>query len=159
VPPEPKKQTHATYFIVLFLFFAAAVAVTAYAVVQWNTRAKERNVKNPVPPTAEALAAGSQIYQQHCQSCHGSKGDGKGEKAPELSTAPGDFTDAKKMSGLTDGEIFAEVTEGHHPMPAFADKLTEEQRWEVVDFVRAFAAKPSASRPAAAAQVAKSAQP
>lgn len=159
MPAEPQKRSQATFFIVLFLFFAAAVAVTAYAVVQWNIRAKERNLKNPVPATAGALAAGSQIYQQHCQSCHGAKGDGKGEKAPELSTAPGDFTDAKKMSGLTDGEMFWEVTEGHHPMPAFADKLTEQQRWQVVDYIRTFAAKPSASRPAATAQVTKSLQP
>lgn len=159
MPTSPKKQSHATFFIVMFVFFAAAVAVIAYAVVQWNTRAKERNLKNPFPPSAQAIATGSQVYQQHCQSCHGAKGDGKGEKAPELSTAPGDFTDARKMSGLTDGELFAEVTEGHHPMPAFADKLTIEERWDVVDYVRTFAAKPSASRGAAAAQVAKSVDP
>jgi mono/diheme cytochrome c family protein len=134
--------------IVLLVFFAAAIALMIYAVTQWNARAKARNVKNPVPITAEAIAAGKQIYQQHCQSCHGSNGDGKGEKAAELSTAPGDFTDAKKMSGLTDGEIFAEVTEGHHPMPAFADKLTEQERWEVVDYIRTFAEKSSAARPA-----------
>ncbi|HTW23682.1 MAG TPA: cytochrome c [Candidatus Baltobacteraceae bacterium] len=159
MPSEPKKQSNATFFIVISVFFAVAVGLTAYAVVQWNIRAKERNVKNPVPPSAEAIAEGSQIYQQHCQSCHGAKGDGKGEKAAELSTAPGDFTDARKMSGLTDGEIFAEVTKGHHPMPEFGDKLTVEERWDVVDYVRTFAAKPSSSRPAATVQVAKSLKP
>jgi mono/diheme cytochrome c family protein len=159
VPPEPKKASRATFVIVLLLFFGVAVALMGYAAVQWNARAKARNLKNPEPPAPEIIAAGKQIYAQHCQSCHGPKGDGKGEKAPELSIAPGDFTDARKMSGLTDGELFSEVTEGHHPMPAFADKLTEQERWEVVDYIRTFAARPSASHLAAAAQVAKSGQP
>lgn len=130
----------------LLLFFAAAIALTIYAVIQWNAQAKARNLKNPVPATAEAIAAGGQIYQQHCQSCHGAHGDGKGEKAAELSTAPGNFTDAKKMSGLKDGELFWEITEGRRPMPAFADKLTEQERWEAVDYIRTFASRSIAMR-------------
>jgi len=159
VPAEPKRQSHATFVIVLLLFFSVAIGLTVYAVIQWNVKARARNLKNPVPATAESLAAGNQIYQQHCQSCHGANGDGKGEKAPELSTAPGDFTDAKKMSGLKDGELFWEITEGRHPMPEFADKLTVQERWEVVDYIRTFAAKSAPSHPAATAQATKSVQP
>jgi mono/diheme cytochrome c family protein len=158
VQAESKKQNHATLVIVLLLFFAAAIALMVYALIQSNARARARNLKNPVPATTTALAAGSQVYQQHCQSCHGANGDGKGEKAAELSTAPGDFTDAKKMSGLTDGELYWEITEGRRPMPAFADKLSEQERWEVVDYIRTFAAR-SSSRPVAAAQGLKSTQP
>lgn len=156
---ESKKGNRATLVIVLLLFFGAVLALTGYAVIQWNAKAKVRNLKNPVPATAEAIAAGSQVYRQHCQSCHGPNGDGKGEKAPELSTAPGDFTDTKKMSGLTDGELFWEITEGRHPMPAFADKLSEQERWEAVDYIRTFANRSATSRPAAAAQGMKSTQP
>jgi len=143
--------------IVLLLFLGAAVALMGYAALQWNARAKERNLKNPEPADPQALAAGKEIYEQHCQSCHGSKGDGKGEKAPELSVAPGDFTDARKMSGLTDGELYSEITEGHHPMPEFADKLTVQERWEVVDYIRTFAAKGPTAQ--ASAQAAGSGQP
>ncbi|MFY9690984.1 MAG: cytochrome c [Candidatus Acidiferrales bacterium] len=159
MPVKPEKGSHLTFVIVLLLFFAAAISLMIYAVMQWNARAKARNLKNPVPATAQAVAAGSQIYRQHCQSCHGVNGDGKGEKAAELSTAPGDFTDAKKMSGLTDGELYWEITEGRHPMPAFADKLTEQERWEVVDYIRTFAEKTARSSPAAAAQGTNHTQP
>jgi mono/diheme cytochrome c family protein len=159
VPSAQKKPGHLTFVVVLLLFFAAAISLMIYAVMQWNARAKARNLKNPVPATIASIAAGHQIYQQHCQSCHGANGDGKGEKAAELSTAPGDFTDAKKMSGLTDGELYWEITEGRHPMPAFADKLTEQERWEAVDYIRTFAAKSAGSSPAAAAQGKNSAQP
>lgn len=159
MPTEaPKKGNCATLVIVLVLFFGAATAIMVYAAIQWNSQAKARNLQNPVPTTPAAIAAGSQIYQKHCQSCHGAHGDGKGEKAPELSTAPGDFTDAAKMSGLKDGELYWEITRGRHPMPAFEKKLTEQERWEAVDYIRTFAAKSSASPPAAA-QGMQSAQP
>jgi mono/diheme cytochrome c family protein len=149
VPAESKKPSYATFVIVLLLFLGAGIALMVYAVIQWNARARARNLKNPVAATPAALAAGNQIYQRHCQSCHGANGDGKGEKAAELSTAPGDFTNAGKMSGLTDGELYWEITEGRRPMPAFRDKLSEQERWEVVDYIRRFAARSTASRPAA----------
>jgi mono/diheme cytochrome c family protein len=146
VPAEaPKKGNCATLVIVLVIFFGAAVAIMLYAAIQWNNQAKARNLLNPVPATPAALAAGNQIKPQNCQSCHGAKGDGKGEKAPELSTAPGDFTDAAKMSGLKDGELYWEITKGRHPMPAFEKKLTEEERWEAVDYIRTFASRPTST--------------
>jgi len=105
--------------------------------------ARAKKLKNPIAPVPAALADGKQIYQQHCENCHGENGDGKGQKAPELSTAPTDFTDAQKMNGLTDGELFWQTTKGRQPMPAFEDKLNPDQRWEVVDFIRTFARKPA----------------
>ncbi len=108
--------------------------------------ARARKLKNPVPSTPESLAAGLLAYQQHCQRCHGAAGDGKGEKAAELAVAPGDFTDAKTMDRVTDGEIFWQISEGRLPMPAFKDKLGETERWELVDYIRTFSRKaPAAS--------------
>jgi mono/diheme cytochrome c family protein len=95
-------------------------------------------MKNPIPATAVALAAGKQSYIEHCQKCHGEKGNGQGEKAAELSVDPSDFTNPRKMGELADGQIFQEITEGDLPMPAFADKLTEEERWQLVDYIRTF---------------------
>jgi mono/diheme cytochrome c family protein len=124
----------------LFVVVIVGVAALLYAVTGWSTRAAARKLKNPVPPSAEVIAAGMQTYRQHCQKCHGENGNGKGEKAAELSVAPGDFTDVGKMRDLTDGELFWEITKGRRPMPAFADKLSDQERWQVVDFIRTFAA-------------------
>jgi mono/diheme cytochrome c family protein len=95
---------------------------------------------NPVPATSAALAAGKQLYVEHCQKCHGGKGNGQGDEAGELSIAPSDFTNAKEMSELADGQLFEEITKGDMPMPAFEDKLNEQQRWQVIDYIRTFAA-------------------
>jgi mono/diheme cytochrome c family protein len=123
-----------------------------FSVRHWGAMAKARKLKNPVPATDEAIAAGRQLYVKHCQKCHGEHGDGKGEKAPELSVAPGDFTDAQKMRTLTDGELYWQITYGRRPMPAFADKVGEEGRWQLVDYIRIFAQKAPRSHMAAPAR-------
>jgi mono/diheme cytochrome c family protein len=53
---------------------------------------------------------------------------------------PSDLTDPGKMSKLTDGEIYYQITEGRKPMPSFRKRLTEDQRWQMVVFVRSLAA-------------------
>jgi len=103
-----------------------------------------------VAATPSALAEGKQAYAKHCENCHGENGDGKGQKAPELSTAPTDFTKASQMDSRTDGEFFYRITKGRRPMPAFEEKLNETERWEVVDYIRTFERKPAASSSATA---------
>lgn len=108
--------------------------------------AKARKLKNPFPANSERLAVGKDVYTNHCQKCHGVNGDGKGEKAAELSVAPGDFQDESKMNSQTDGELYWQVTKGRRPMPAFGGKLSDQQRWEVVDYIRMFAGRASANK-------------
>lgn len=134
--------------ILLFLILCAICVALIFAAKNWMELAKARRLKNPVAATPAALADGKQIYAKHCENCHGESGDGKGEKAPELSTAPTDFTNAQKMQNAPDGELYWQTTKGRPPMPGFEDKLTEEQRWEVVDYIRTFAAKPATSQSA-----------
>ncbi len=123
------------------------MAVAIHTARTWRATAEARKLKNPVPATPEALAAGKQIYTEHCRRCHGDDGDGKGEKAAELSVAPGDFTNVGEMSRRTDGELFWQITRGRLPMPSFEDKLSDEQRWELVDYIRTFAPKTSNAQP------------
>jgi mono/diheme cytochrome c family protein len=39
----------------------------------------------------------------------------------------------------SDGAIFWKMSEGNTPMPAFQETFTEEQRWQVVHYVRTLA--------------------
>jgi mono/diheme cytochrome c family protein len=135
-----RKKDRRLMLAALFVILTVGVAALLHAVTGWSTRAAARKLRNPVPASTEVIAAGMQTYRQHCQKCHGENGDGKGAKAAELSVAPGDFTDVGKMRDLTDGELFWEITKGRRPMPAFADKLSDQERWQVVDFIRTFAA-------------------
>ncbi|MFZ3200097.1 MAG: cytochrome c [Candidatus Acidiferrales bacterium] len=134
----------------LFLVLVIAGGVGVYAAFHWTAVARARKLRNPVPATDSSIAAGMRIYGNRCSRCHGENGDGRGEKASELSVAPADFTDAQNMSRVTDGELYWEITKGRSPMPSFETRLTDVERWEAVDYIRTFAAK-SATAPGQAA--------
>jgi mono/diheme cytochrome c family protein len=148
-PGQPKRKLRPLGILALIAILAAGVLTAINASRNWSATAAAKRLKNPVPATADAIAAGKQSYGEHCRNCHGEKGDGRGEKAAELSVAPGDFTDAAAMRRRTDGELFWQVTRGRLPMPAFADKLSDEERWQLVDYIRTFAEKPRATASAA----------
>ncbi len=127
--------------VALFSVLGISLLLIVYLARNWSVMAKARKLQNPVPTTPEALAAGKESYREHCQSCHGENGDGKGDKAPELSVTPGDFTDGREMHHYADGELYWQITYGRRPMPAFASKLSEEKRWQLVDYIRTFASQ------------------
>jgi mono/diheme cytochrome c family protein len=141
-PQGPKNSPSRSTLIgvlVVFSMLAMAGATILYTLSGWSAPARARNLKNPFPSTPETLANAHHDYVSHCQSCHGSSGDGKGDRADKLSIAPADFRDAHALKLSTEGEMFWIITEGHKPMPAFRGTMTDEQRWHLVDFVRTFA--------------------
>jgi mono/diheme cytochrome c family protein len=144
---QPRRGLRPGAVAALILGLIAVFIALGYATVHWSAVARARKLKNPVPATPAVLADAKPLYQQHCQRCHGANGDGHGEKAPSLSVAPGDFTDASKMRRVSDGELYWQITYGRLPMPAFKDKIDEKGRWELVDYIRTFAEKnaPAAS--------------
>jgi mono/diheme cytochrome c family protein len=128
--------------IAIFTILGLCILLAAYSARNWSAMAKARKLQNPVPSTPAVLAAARETYRQHCQSCHGENGDGKGDKAAELSVAPGNFTDGREMHRFADGELYWLITHGRRPMPEFASKLSEEKRWQLVDYIRTFASSP-----------------
>ncbi|HLV93771.1 MAG TPA: cytochrome c [Candidatus Acidoferrales bacterium] len=138
--PPNKKRT--LIVVALSLIFVIALIVAFDSLTGWSAPSSARKMKNPVPATESAIDDGMFNYSKHCKSCHGVNGDGNGDRASQLSAEPSDFTDAREMSRVTDGELFWKITHGHRPMPAFQNKLTDAERWEVVDYIRTFAKKP-----------------
>jgi mono/diheme cytochrome c family protein len=128
--------------LVTFLIVAIAGGIVLYSFTGFGARARARKLQNPVPPTPKAIAAAMLIYRNRCANCHGENGDGKGPKAEELSVAPADFRNARIMSAVTDGELYWQITKGARPMPSF-ELLPEETRWQLVDYIRTFAPRPS----------------
>jgi mono/diheme cytochrome c family protein len=102
----------------------------------WPVPAAAAKVKNPVVPTKENLDAASAIWMDKCANCHGKTGAGDGPEADMYTPAPAALNDAMMMSGMTDGEIFYKITTGRKPMPSFQKQLSDEQRWEMVNFTR-----------------------
>ena len=97
--------------------------------------------KNPVKFTETSVERGKKIYLTQCALCHGENGDGKGELASEMKINPPDLTKPETLKGRTDGEVFAIIGAGKDPMPSQAGRLTDQHRWNMVNFLRALGGK------------------
>ena len=104
----------------------------------WVVPDEFKKLQNPVPPSESALKAARTVYMEECVQCHGDHGKGDGPEAATHRPAPADLTDANRMAGVTDGEIFYQITEGRRPMPSFKNRLTQNQRWQLTWLVRSF---------------------
>ena len=154
--PQAPQKSRALYFVALFLMLVMGSVALIYGVSNWAAAERAKKLPNPAPLNEENLKAGKAVYTNHCVQCHGDRGDGKGQKSQELSVEPGNFTDSRKMSPLTDGQLYWQITKGRNPMPGFEDKLSELERWQAVDYIRGFVHPPSA---ATSGQPAPSSQP
>lgn len=107
----------------------------------WDVPPNANALKNPVPMNGQTLAAARELYVGNCQKCHGVRGDGKLPPGSTYfySTKPTNFANARLIDSMSDGEIFWKMTNGRKPMPAFKNKLSDEQRWGLVNLIRAFA--------------------
>ncbi len=126
------------------LFLLAPLLLFAHS--DWKAPKEAAERKNPVAPTPAGLKEAKAIYERECLVCHGAKGDGKGPAAGTLNKPAGNFTDAQMMSEETDGSLFYKISEGRMPMLTFKGKLSEEERWKLVNYIRTFAKKKGAKK-------------
>jgi mono/diheme cytochrome c family protein len=142
-----RRKVFAELCAVLFLFTTIAVidVIAAAPPPEWKAPARAAKKKNPVPADDASVAAGKIGYQKECLSCHGDTGKGNGPAAANLEVKPGDLSDPK-LWAQTDGELFWKITEGKKPMPSYNKLFSDEQRWQIVNYVRTFAPKPAGAQ-------------
>jgi mono/diheme cytochrome c family protein len=130
-------KTRKSLFVVLLALICILLVYSAYQNNKpWVVPEDVKKLKNPIAPSESTLKAARGIYLDECAQCHGERGKGDGPEAAMHSPTPSDITDSKHMNAVTDGEIFYQISEGRKPMPSFKKRLTEEQRWGLVLFVR-----------------------
>ena len=130
--------TGGTALTAVVLMSIFGVFVVGKAASEWNVPEEDRAKENPQPVTEESLEKGKTIYDQNCLFCHGEGGAGDGQVAAMLSTKPPRFDDAEHMDKETDGEFFWKISTGKEPMPGFAKKLTADQIWHAINYLRQF---------------------
>jgi mono/diheme cytochrome c family protein len=101
---------------------------------------KARVKRNPMEKDPEAVAAGRNLFEQHCAECHGDAAQG-GKKGPNLRAA--------EVQNAEVGAIFWVLTNGvvRKGMPVWS-KLPEPQRWQLVSFIKSLGVAPAKEEPA-----------
>ena len=93
--------------------------------------AKE-SLKSPLDTTSLDVEKGKELYNIYCAICHGEKGDGKGNlvKREKFLGVP-NYKDRE----ITEGSIYFVITYGLNSMGSHANQLSQEERWQVTDYV------------------------
>ncbi len=148
-PPQKNRALAKVLFFVILGVVAVLIVYTGIRQTPWSWPVPEeaKQLKNPLQASPSALNSAKKIYLDKCANCHGDTGKGNGRDAARYDPQPANFTDPRRMSGVTDGELFYKISEGKKPMPVFKTKLSEDDRWHLVLLIRSFAPPPSTQSP------------
>lgn len=99
---------------------------------------------NPFPITALGLAKGKTLYNVFCGVCHGEKADGNGviyqEGAGPYPVAPANLIN-EEFTAASEGRYYHAIMHGKGVMGSYKDKLSVEERWQVIHYIRSLQAK------------------
>jgi high-affinity iron transporter len=92
-------------------------------------------------------AAGRELYQANCASCHGATGMGDGPQAAGLNPPPPALGDAKAMADVAPALMFRIISVGiaGTSMTGWAANLSTDQRWDVVAYLNSLRAAETSS--------------
>ena len=113
-------------------------AALARSVRRFAVPDADRTRPNPVPASAEAMAAGMAHFADHCASCHANDGSGDTSLGRGMFPPPPDMRQAPTQA-MTDGELFFAIEQGIRftGMPAFGSgEEHAAESWELVHFIR-----------------------
>lgn len=109
-------------------------------------RASAQIIGNPFPITAKGLAKGKELYDIFCGICHGAAGNGLGYLVSEENVkavypaAPANFL-LDTFLNSSNGRFYHGIIYGKNVMGGYADKLSYEERWQVIHYIRSLQAK------------------
>lgn len=138
-PNQPKSARNTAILLVVLFAVAAYFAYTAFSRNVWSIPPEAKLVRNPIHDDPATVAKQIfPVFLDKCSECHGETGQGNGPQAKMYDPRPAPLTDTTRLATVTDGELFYVISNGHKPMPAYKKKLTDDQRWQLVQLVRAF---------------------
>ncbi len=93
--------------------------------------------RSPVAANPDVIARGRSTFTKYCQRCHGPRGKGDGPDG-DADTPPADLTDPSRANANPEGVMFYKVWNGRKApdMPAFKSRLTRNEIWTVVQYVK-----------------------
>ena len=104
----------------------------------WKAPSSSKDLKNPFKNDSIAVVKGRELYKVYCWQCHGENGYGDGAAGGALGQQPANFHSGR-VRRQADGELFWKLTNGKGNMPPFKESLKEEERWQLISYIRKMA--------------------
>lgn len=108
---------------------------------RWNVSPQADELKSPFAFDLVSEEKGRTLYNLYCRSCHGENGLGDGAAGKDLLAKPSNFHQ-RRVKSQSDGILFWKLSHGNKSMPSFKDVLTDEQRWQLVSYIRKLPSQP-----------------
>jgi mono/diheme cytochrome c family protein len=106
-----------------------------YKPVTMTADEMDEKLKNPSQANFHSVWRGKRLYDVNCYTCHGTTGDGKGPVGKTGALPVPNLLDAFYMN-RSDGRIFAVIHYGGAAMPRYGYKFSEQEHWDIVNYVR-----------------------
>ena len=91
---------------------------------------------NPMSGDAESAARGQKLFVKNCAKCHGESGNGYGPVSHGFTTWPRQLWAWNNSGPETDGYLFGFITNGRSDMPPWGIILSENERWDLVSYIK-----------------------
>jgi mono/diheme cytochrome c family protein len=98
----------------------------------------------PYPVTDVLLARGRERFEIYCAPCHSPLGDGDGMVARRGFPHPPDYR-LERLRRAPDRHFYDVMTQGYGVMYSYADRVSPQDRWAIVAWIRALQAAPVAN--------------
>ncbi len=138
------KMKNVGLFFATFLFMSALILTSTQSKAQptkpWVAPPAALAVKNPFAGDANAAKEGKKLYVTYCTPCHGNTGKGDGIAAASVNPKPADHT-SDKVQSEPDGSLYWKMTEGRGPMISYKQLLKDDQRWQLVCYIKTLGKK------------------
>lgn len=109
--------------------------------MQFGVPKAYEGVVSTISPGPQTLAAGRDLYNRNCASCHGADGMGSGDPGKAVSPSPALLAYMIRRPISVDEYLLWVVSDGgkqfESDMPAFKDALSRDDIWRIVAYMRA----------------------
>lgn len=123
-----------TISISIFISFLLALSTRYIYAHSWEAPNKDAQRKNPTPFTPTSINNGKTLFTELCSHCHGDNAEGLTAEKTGLEKNTGNLY--KRLTSHSGGDFFWKIKKGKGEMPSFSNELTENQIWDIINYIR-----------------------
>jgi mono/diheme cytochrome c family protein len=90
----------------------------------------------PPPRTLALLKRGQEMFNANCVPCHGPLGYGDGMVVQRGFLPPPSYH-IERLRSASDQHFYDVITQGYGAMYSYADRVTPDDRWAIIAYIRA----------------------